>query len=249
MAELVTEGKISYLGLSELTGDQLRAACAVHPIAAVQKPTVGGQRIPTSTQLLGRAPESLVACLILLHGLGADTPALGDLQSLLFGPGTYFSPIDPRRRLAACRSARAAQTNLPRSADIRRHRLGQLGAVILGQVNFVSYAVDAKRHGLGALRTVDIIGDNDRHNACHALNRAANSRSVKLSELFPRLKSFAPRPARTCGHVGRTFTRGAFYASGYRACSWRKVAAMPAALCFRLPNNFRPAAFAGPSSL
>ena len=39
------------------------------------------------------------------------------------------------------------------------------------------------------------------------------------------------------------------YRSGYRACSWRKVAAMPAALCLRLPNNFRPAAFAAPISL
>lgn len=36
MAELVTEGKVRHLGLSEVTGDELRAAHAVHPIAAVQ---------------------------------------------------------------------------------------------------------------------------------------------------------------------------------------------------------------------
>ncbi|MFI0213518.1 aldo/keto reductase [Streptomyces lydicus] len=36
MAELVAEGKVKHLGLSEVTADELRAAHAVHPIAAVQ---------------------------------------------------------------------------------------------------------------------------------------------------------------------------------------------------------------------
>ncbi|MGK5500078.1 aldo/keto reductase [Streptomyces sp. URMC 125] len=36
MAELVAEGKVRWLGLSEVTGDELRAAHAVHPIAALQ---------------------------------------------------------------------------------------------------------------------------------------------------------------------------------------------------------------------
>ncbi len=36
MAELVKAGKVRHLGLSEVTADELRAACAVHPIAAVQ---------------------------------------------------------------------------------------------------------------------------------------------------------------------------------------------------------------------
>ncbi|GHF34539.1 aldo/keto reductase [Streptomyces mashuensis] len=36
MAELVAEGKVAHLGLSEVTGPELRAAHAVHPIAAVQ---------------------------------------------------------------------------------------------------------------------------------------------------------------------------------------------------------------------
>ncbi|PPQ74969.1 hypothetical protein CVT26_011682 [Gymnopilus dilepis] len=36
MAELVKEGKVRYLGLSEVTGATLRRAHAVHPIAAVQ---------------------------------------------------------------------------------------------------------------------------------------------------------------------------------------------------------------------
>ncbi|MFD6194332.1 aldo/keto reductase [Streptomyces sp. NPDC060275] len=36
MADLVREGKVKQLGLSEVTGDELRAAQRVHPIAAVQ---------------------------------------------------------------------------------------------------------------------------------------------------------------------------------------------------------------------
>ncbi|MFH8367551.1 aldo/keto reductase [Streptomyces sp. NPDC018031] len=36
MAELVAEGKVRHLGLSEVSGGELRAAAAVHPIAAVQ---------------------------------------------------------------------------------------------------------------------------------------------------------------------------------------------------------------------
>ncbi|MFC4493113.1 aldo/keto reductase [Streptomyces ovatisporus] len=36
MAELVTEGKVRHLGLSEVTAGELRAAQAVHPIAALQ---------------------------------------------------------------------------------------------------------------------------------------------------------------------------------------------------------------------
>ncbi|MFI6130789.1 aldo/keto reductase [Micromonospora sp. NPDC051141] len=36
LAELVAQGKVRHLGLSEVTGAQLRAAHAVHPIAAVQ---------------------------------------------------------------------------------------------------------------------------------------------------------------------------------------------------------------------
>ena len=36
MADLVRQGKVRHLGLSEVTGPELRAAAAVHPIAAVQ---------------------------------------------------------------------------------------------------------------------------------------------------------------------------------------------------------------------
>jgi aryl-alcohol dehydrogenase-like predicted oxidoreductase len=36
MAELVAQGKVAHLGLSEVSAETLRAACAVHPVAALQ---------------------------------------------------------------------------------------------------------------------------------------------------------------------------------------------------------------------
>jgi aryl-alcohol dehydrogenase-like predicted oxidoreductase len=36
MAELVKQGKVRHLGLSEVSAETLRAACAVHPVAALQ---------------------------------------------------------------------------------------------------------------------------------------------------------------------------------------------------------------------
>jgi aryl-alcohol dehydrogenase-like predicted oxidoreductase len=36
MADLVKEGKILHIGLSEVSANTLRRACEVHPIAAVQ---------------------------------------------------------------------------------------------------------------------------------------------------------------------------------------------------------------------
>ncbi|MGW9302708.1 MULTISPECIES: aldo/keto reductase [Streptomyces] len=46
MAELVTEGKVRHLGLSEVSGDELRRAHAVAPISAVQSEwSLGARRI------------------------------------------------------------------------------------------------------------------------------------------------------------------------------------------------------------
>jgi aryl-alcohol dehydrogenase-like predicted oxidoreductase len=65
MAELVTAGKVRHLGLSEVTADELRAAVAVHPIAAVQSEwsiwsrDVEGQVVPTAAELgVGFVPYS-----------------------------------------------------------------------------------------------------------------------------------------------------------------------------------------------
>jgi aryl-alcohol dehydrogenase-like predicted oxidoreductase len=65
MAELVAAGKVRHLGLSEVTADELRAAVAVHPIAAVQSEwsiwsrDVEANVVPTAAELgVGFVPYS-----------------------------------------------------------------------------------------------------------------------------------------------------------------------------------------------
>jgi aryl-alcohol dehydrogenase-like predicted oxidoreductase len=60
MGELVTEGKVRYLGLSEADGDLLRRAHAVHPVAAVQ----------SEYSLWTRDPETAVAGTMRELGVG-----------------------------------------------------------------------------------------------------------------------------------------------------------------------------------
>lgn len=65
MSELVAAGKVRHLGLSEVTADELRAAVAVHPIAAVQSEwsiwsrDVEANVVPTAAELgVGFVPYS-----------------------------------------------------------------------------------------------------------------------------------------------------------------------------------------------
>jgi aryl-alcohol dehydrogenase-like predicted oxidoreductase len=65
MADLVRAGKVRHLGLSEVTADELRAAVAVHPIAAVQSEwsiwsrDVERNVVPTAAELgVGFVPYS-----------------------------------------------------------------------------------------------------------------------------------------------------------------------------------------------
>ena len=65
MADLVTAGKVRHLGLSEVTAEELRAAVAVHPIAAVQSEwsiwsrDVERNVVPTAAELgVGFVPYS-----------------------------------------------------------------------------------------------------------------------------------------------------------------------------------------------
>jgi len=60
MAELVAEGKVRYLGLSEVDNDLLRRAYAVHPISAVQ----------SEYSLWAREPETTVADALRELGVG-----------------------------------------------------------------------------------------------------------------------------------------------------------------------------------
>ena len=89
MSELVKEGKVRYLGLSEAKPETLRRACAVHPIAALQ----------TEYSLWSRDPEDAIlpTCRELGIGFVAYSP-LG--RGFLAGQiKTYddFAPDDFRR--------------------------------------------------------------------------------------------------------------------------------------------------------
>ena len=90
MADLVQEGKVRFLGLSEVDAGQLRAAYAVHPIAAVQ----------SEYSLWTRDPEATIvdAARELGVGLVAYSP-LG--RGFLTGTLTpsALDPGDGRRRL------------------------------------------------------------------------------------------------------------------------------------------------------
>ena len=60
MAELVEQGKVRYLGLSEAAPDTLRRACAVHPISALQ----------TEYSLWSREPEDEILPAVRELGIG-----------------------------------------------------------------------------------------------------------------------------------------------------------------------------------
>jgi aryl-alcohol dehydrogenase-like predicted oxidoreductase len=83
MAQLVKEGKVRYLGLSEAGAQTMRRACTVHPIAALQ----------SEYSLWSRDPEdeNLAACRELGIGLIAYSP-LG--RGFLSGQITRFEDLD-----------------------------------------------------------------------------------------------------------------------------------------------------------
>jgi len=103
LADLVREGKIRSIGLSEVSADTLRRAHAVHPIAALQ----------TEYSLWTRNPE--IAVLDACRELGVSFVAFSPVaRGFLCGPMdvTAFDPKDIRRsmpRFAADNYARNAQ--------------------------------------------------------------------------------------------------------------------------------------------
>ncbi|MGW5235321.1 aldo/keto reductase [Streptomyces nodosus] len=110
MADLVTEGKVRHLGLSEVTGEQLRTAHAVHPIAAVQSEYSLWTRDPETT-VAGAARELGV-------GLVAYSP-LG--RGFLTGTvdASSLAANDGRRRLARF-TGEAATANQAVAEAVRR---------------------------------------------------------------------------------------------------------------------------------
>lgn len=114
MAELVREGKVRYLGMSEAHPETLRRACKVHPIAALQ----------TEYSLWSREPEEgiLAACRELGVGFVAYSP-LG--RGFLTGQIKRFedlAPDDWRRT-----SPRFQGSNFQKNLDLTK-RIGEIAA-------------------------------------------------------------------------------------------------------------------------
>ncbi|MGH7869989.1 MAG: aldo/keto reductase, partial [Candidatus Dormibacteraceae bacterium] len=110
MAELVVEGKVRYLGLSEASGETIRRASSVHPIAAVQTEwslfsrDIEDEVVPTCRELgIGLVPYSPL-------GRGLLTGAIASLDNL--------APDDFRRTLPRW-AAENLEANLELVSEVR----------------------------------------------------------------------------------------------------------------------------------
>jgi aryl-alcohol dehydrogenase-like predicted oxidoreductase len=143
LAELVKEGKVREIGLSEVTGEQLRAAHAVHPVAAVQ----------SEYSLWTRDPETTVAAAARELGVGlvAYSP-LG--RGFLTGTvdATALAANDGRRRLARF-AGDAAAANRAIADTVRE--IADAKGVTAGQV---AIAWTAARGGRLGIQVVPIPG-------------------------------------------------------------------------------------------
>ncbi|MEV0096939.1 aldo/keto reductase [Streptomyces sp. NPDC050738] len=126
MAELVAEGKVKHLGLSEVTGAELREAYAVHPIAALQSEWSLFSR-DVEVSAVGAAAELGVAFVPYSPlGRGFLTGAFADAgKDLAGGDFRKFQPrfsgdnaktnaalLEPVHKIAAAHGATAAQVAL-----------------------------------------------------------------------------------------------------------------------------------------
>jgi aryl-alcohol dehydrogenase-like predicted oxidoreductase len=136
LADLAREGKVRYIGLSEVTGDQLRSAHAVHPVAAVQ----------SEYSLWTRDPETTVA--EAARELGAGLVAYSPLgRGFLTGTvdTTALTANDGRRRLARF-SADAAAANQAIADTVRK--IAEAKGVTAGQVAIAWTAAQSVRLGI-----------------------------------------------------------------------------------------------------
>jgi aryl-alcohol dehydrogenase-like predicted oxidoreductase len=137
MAELVRAGKVRHLGLSEVTADELRAAVAVHPIAAVQSEWSVWSRdvernvVPAAAELgVGFVPYSPLGRGFLTGTIrsAADLSSPTDFRHRMprFAEGALdanLSVVDVIESIAAERGATAAQVALA----WLRYRADELG--------------------------------------------------------------------------------------------------------------------------
>jgi aryl-alcohol dehydrogenase-like predicted oxidoreductase len=137
MAELVRAGKVRHLGLSEVTADELRAAAAVHPIAAVQSEWSVWSRdvernvVPAAAELgVGFVPYSPLGRGFLTGTIrsAADLASAADFRRRMprFAEGALdanLAVVDVIESVAAEQDATAAQVALA----WLRYRADELG--------------------------------------------------------------------------------------------------------------------------
>jgi aryl-alcohol dehydrogenase-like predicted oxidoreductase len=123
MAELVAEGKVRHLGLSEVTADELRRAHAVHPITAVQSEwsiwsrDVERHVVPAAAELgVGFVPYSPLGRGFLAGSVGTEIPE-GDMRRTFprFEAGNLDANqvvVETVRRVASTLGATPAQVAL-----------------------------------------------------------------------------------------------------------------------------------------
>lgn len=138
MAKLVAEGKVKALGLSEVSGDTLRRAHAVHPIAAVQ----------SEYSIFAREVEGSVmpACFDLGVTLVAYSPLGRGMLTGAFSRevrpegSDYRSTVSPRFQGAAYEANLALVEELTRLAGERGAEPGQIALawVLQGKANVVA---------------------------------------------------------------------------------------------------------------
>lgn len=108
MAQLKEEGKIKYLGLSEVSSASLRRAHAVHPISAVQI-----EYSPFTTDI--ESPD--IALLKTCRELGVATVAYSPLGRGML-TGAYKSPADFEEGDFRSRSPRFSEENFPKNLKL-----------------------------------------------------------------------------------------------------------------------------------
>ncbi|MEU3772723.1 aldo/keto reductase [Streptomyces sp. NPDC032472] len=125
MAELVQEGKVRHLGLSEVTGAELREAYAVHPIAALQSEWSLFSRDVERSAVAAAAELGVAFVPYSPLGRGFLTGAFASAAELSAGDFRAFQPrfsgdnakanaalLEPVRRLAEAHGATPAQIAL-----------------------------------------------------------------------------------------------------------------------------------------
>lgn len=100
LAQMVAEGKFKYVGLSECTPAELRAAHAVHPISAIQMEYSLAERgIEASLLPVARVSAGQSCCAVHTHAR-PHSPLL-HTSSLLTGAGCGHCGLQPARTWAA----------------------------------------------------------------------------------------------------------------------------------------------------